>query len=253
MVICCLSMGFATDLVSCTIFRFFAGTASSTVLVTTLTMIGDLSEGATERAKNVAKLPIVALLGSVGPVVQGLVSGSVNAENGSIWQSYPALSTQIACGSLVFLIALVATIMLKEVSLFFRSKHHRAKYSRLCLCHHHNPIPWISTAKRPPFSLVTTVIQPPSIQSSPSNLSRYLLASFSRLRLSSFFCPPSHSCPFTLPPLMYFFHISATAARNTVAWAYLALGCDSQSCLYGELLAPSSCGPFHVLWRSLAC
>ncbi|KAH7123921.1 major facilitator superfamily domain-containing protein [Dendryphion nanum] len=114
MVICCLSMGFATDLAGCTAFRFLAGVASSTVVVTTLTMIGDLSESATERAKNVAKLPMVGLLGSVGPVVQGLVSGSVNADTGSIWQSYPALSTQIACGSLVLLIAVTASIMLKE-------------------------------------------------------------------------------------------------------------------------------------------
>jgi MFS family permease len=31
MFVCCLSMGFATNLASCTIFRYFAGLASSTV------------------------------------------------------------------------------------------------------------------------------------------------------------------------------------------------------------------------------
>ncbi|KAF2187005.1 MFS general substrate transporter [Zopfia rhizophila CBS 207.26] len=113
MFICCLSMGFATDLISCTIFRFIAGLASSTIVVTTLTMIGDLSTNQSERAKNVARLPLIALCGSIGPIIQGMVSGSTNA-SGAVWQKFPILSSQIACGSLVFLITISASIMLQE-------------------------------------------------------------------------------------------------------------------------------------------
>jgi len=106
-------MGFATDVVSCTIFRFIAGLSSSTVMVTTLTMIGDISLGHAARAKNVARLPLIALCGSIGPIIQGMVSGSIEA-SGAIWQRFPILSSQITCGSLVFLIAVTSCIMLEE-------------------------------------------------------------------------------------------------------------------------------------------
>jgi MFS family permease len=111
----CLSMGFATELAGCTIFRFVAGLASSTIVVTTLTMIGDLSETPAERAKNVAKLPLVALCGSIGPVLQSMVSANVNP-SGTLFERFPALGSQIACGSLVLLIAVTASVMLGEVS-----------------------------------------------------------------------------------------------------------------------------------------
>jgi MFS family permease len=113
MFICCLSMGFATDLTSCAIFRFLSGMASSTIVVTVLTMMGDLSTSPAERAKNIARLPLVALCGSIGPIIQGMVSGSINA-SGAVWQRFPILSTQIACGTIVLVIAITASIMLHE-------------------------------------------------------------------------------------------------------------------------------------------
>jgi MFS family permease len=114
MVICCLSMGFATSLASCTIFRFFAGMVSSTILCTTLAMLGDLSTSSEERARNVARLPLISLVGSMGPLVmQGMVSESLQAYN-MVWQRFPTLGTELACGSVLFAIALAATIMLKE-------------------------------------------------------------------------------------------------------------------------------------------
>lgn len=116
MAMCCLSMGFATDLVTCAVLRFAAGVVSSSVVVSTLTMIGDLSLSPTDRAQNVARLPLVGVCGSIGPLVQGMVAGSVNA-HGAVWEKYPILSSQIACGSLVLLIAVVATFMLDEVCL----------------------------------------------------------------------------------------------------------------------------------------
>jgi len=102
---CCLIMGFADDLFSCVIFRFVAGVASSAIVVTTLTMIGDLSPNTVERAKNVAQLPLVALCGSFGPAIQAMLPGS--AEDS-------ALGSQIACGSIVLLVAATASVMLKE-------------------------------------------------------------------------------------------------------------------------------------------
>ncbi|KAH6879246.1 major facilitator superfamily domain-containing protein [Alternaria rosae] len=110
---CCLSMGFATSLVSCTIFRFFAGMVSSAIVCTTLTMIGDLSTSAEERAKNVARLPTISLGGSMGPIMQLMVSESLQAYN-MVWQDYPTLGSELACGAVLFGIALTASICLKE-------------------------------------------------------------------------------------------------------------------------------------------
>jgi len=114
MVICCLSMGFATDLAGCTIFRYFAGLASSTVLVTTLTMLGDLSQNTGDRARSVSRLPLIALFGSIGPIMQEMVSQSLRS-SGAVWEKYPMLGSQLACGSLVLSIAVAATAMLQEV------------------------------------------------------------------------------------------------------------------------------------------
>lgn len=105
MFVCCLSMGFATDLGSCTLFRFVAGLASSTIVVTTVTMIGDLSTDTAQRAKNVARLPLIQLGGSIGPVLQDLFLGQFDI---------PAMGSQLVCGGLVLLIASTASVMLKE-------------------------------------------------------------------------------------------------------------------------------------------
>ena len=110
---CCLSMGFATSLVSCTIFRFVAGMVSSAIVCTTLTMIGDLSTSAEERAKNVARLPTISLGGSMGPIMQLMVSESLQAYN-MVWQDFPTLGSELACGTILFAIALTASIFLKE-------------------------------------------------------------------------------------------------------------------------------------------
>ncbi|KAB2573982.1 Major facilitator superfamily [Lasiodiplodia theobromae] len=113
MSVCCLSMGFATDLIACTILRFIAGLVSSAIVVSTLTMLGDVSRSPEERTKNVSRLPIVGVCGSVGPLIQGMVAGSINA-HGAIWEKFPILSSQIACGSLVLVIAIAATFVLNE-------------------------------------------------------------------------------------------------------------------------------------------
>ncbi|KAF2831570.1 MFS general substrate transporter [Ophiobolus disseminans] len=113
MLICCLSGGFVTSLAGCAIFRFFAGMVSSTIVCTSLTMIGDLSTTAEGRAKNVARLPLISLCGSLGPLMQGMVSESLQAY-GMVWEKFPTLGSELACGSLLFGIALTASVFLKE-------------------------------------------------------------------------------------------------------------------------------------------
>jgi hypothetical protein len=69
-------------------------------------MIGDLSNTTAERAKNVACLPLVSLCGSIGPIIQGILPGSVQSS---------AIGSQVACGGLVLLTAVTSTLLLKEV------------------------------------------------------------------------------------------------------------------------------------------
>lgn len=113
MFVCCLSGGFVTSLAGCAIFRFFAGMVSSTIVCTSLTMLGDLSSTGEERARNVARLPLMSLCGSLGPLMQGMVSESLQAY-GMVWEKYPTLGSELACGSVLFAIALTASVFLKE-------------------------------------------------------------------------------------------------------------------------------------------
>jgi MFS family permease len=114
MFICCLSMGFATSLASCAIFRFFAGVISSTILCTTLTIIGDLSTSSEERSRNVARLPLISLCGAIAPLfAEAMVTESLQAY-GTVFEKFPTLGSELACGSVLFIIALTASIMLKE-------------------------------------------------------------------------------------------------------------------------------------------
>ncbi|KAF2855396.1 MFS general substrate transporter [Plenodomus tracheiphilus IPT5] len=113
MFVCCLTMGFATTLASCAILRFLAGMVSSTVICTSLTMIGDLSTSADQRARNVARLPLISLCGSMGPLMQGMVTESLQSY-GMVWERFPTLGSELVCGTMLFAIALTASILLKE-------------------------------------------------------------------------------------------------------------------------------------------
>jgi len=113
MLVCCLVGGFVTSLAGCAVFRFFAGMASSTIVCTSLTMIGDLSSTSEARAKNVARLPLISLCGSLGPVMQAMVSESLQAY-GMVWEKFPTLGSELACSTMLFGIALAATLFLGE-------------------------------------------------------------------------------------------------------------------------------------------
>ncbi|KAI9792907.1 MAG: hypothetical protein M1835_007586 [Candelina submexicana] len=120
MACCCFCTGFGTTLAGCASLRVIAGLFSSSIAVTSLTMVGDVGQSQTDRARYVSRLPLIALCGSVGPLVQGMVTSSIEAY-GKIWQRYPILSSQIACGSLLLVIGAVETVLLEEARnyLFF--------------------------------------------------------------------------------------------------------------------------------------
>lgn len=113
MLVCSLVSGLATTLAGCAILRVLAGMASSTVICTSLTMIGDLSTSAEQKARNVARLPLISLCGSMGPVVQGMVTESLQAY-GMVWQRFPTLGSELVCGSILLVIALTASFWLEE-------------------------------------------------------------------------------------------------------------------------------------------
>lgn len=149
----CVSMGFATDLLTCALFRFGAGLVSSSIVVVSLTMICDLSRDPAERARNIAKLPLIAVFGAIGPVIQGIVASSVK-QNGEFWQQFPTLSGQIACASVLLVIAATAAVMLDEVRAFFflassLMNHHILTMSSRPFLKKPNPPIWIRTVKRP--------------------------------------------------------------------------------------------------------
>ncbi|KAF2460011.1 major facilitator superfamily domain-containing protein, partial [Lineolata rhizophorae] len=113
MSLACMMTGLATDLASCALLRFVSGVASSSIIVCVLTMIGDLSQDQLERAKNVARLPLIGVLGAVGPTVEALVVDAVGGDEG-LSKKYPVLSGQLVCGSGILVIAILGCIMLKE-------------------------------------------------------------------------------------------------------------------------------------------
>lgn len=180
MLVCCLTMGFATDLATCTMFRYFAGLASSTVIVTTLTMIGDLSESSQERASNVARLPMIALCGSMGPIAQSMVSESLRS-SGAVWEKFPILGSQLVCSSIVLTIAVVATVMLKEtLPMEFNGRQQGAdmdceKAAFLSTNDYEDPIVAVVDFVRPDRISINQFLSAPSFM--------VLLASFSLLSL----------------------------------------------------------------------
>jgi hypothetical protein len=50
----------------------------------------------------------------VGPLAQGMVSESLQAY-GMVWEKFPTLGSGLACSAILFVIALAASVLLKEV------------------------------------------------------------------------------------------------------------------------------------------
>ncbi|PWW79323.1 MFS general substrate transporter [Tuber magnatum] len=113
MTVSCVVMGFSNGLVSCALIRAFAGLMSSSIRVSTATMIGDVSETSSAKARNFSRLPLVATGGVIGPLLQALLAHRFSSDN-KIWKTFPILCSQLACASLMFIFFLVNLIFLQE-------------------------------------------------------------------------------------------------------------------------------------------
>jgi MFS family permease len=116
MAVCCVCMGFANNFMAFSALRFMAGVISSAVSVSGMAMLADMTHGSTKRAQIVARLPMIAVGGSLGPLAANTIRRLSERQGLSIFAKYPGLSGQFACASLVSMIALSEALLLEEVS-----------------------------------------------------------------------------------------------------------------------------------------
>jgi MFS family permease len=112
---CCLCMGFATSLQAFTGLRFMAGVVGSAVTVSGLAMLADATHGSNDRVTAVARLPVIALGGSIGPLAAQVMRCVGESTRIGIFGRFPGLSSQIACASFVLSIGVAEMFLLKEV------------------------------------------------------------------------------------------------------------------------------------------
>ena len=113
---CCISMGFATSFEAFASLRYVAGALSSATTVSGLAMLADVTHGSSSRTKTIARLPLVAVLGSIGPLVSSMWHQAFDGRLFAVFARFPSLSGQIACAGLVFTIAGAEMWLLEEVS-----------------------------------------------------------------------------------------------------------------------------------------
>lgn len=114
---CCLTMGFARTFAVFAALRFTAGVISSATAVAGLSMLADVTHGSKMRTKIVARLPVIAVCGSIGPLAaSGLRRAVEESGLGGMLGQYPGLASQVACAGLVFAVAVSEALMLEEVS-----------------------------------------------------------------------------------------------------------------------------------------
>lgn len=111
---CCVCMGFATGLMAFTGLRFLAGLVSSAVTVAGLAMLADATHGSAERVGAVARLPVVALGGSVGPLAAQVMRFVGEEGTVGVFGRFPGLSSQVACAGFVISIGVAEAFMLRE-------------------------------------------------------------------------------------------------------------------------------------------
>jgi MFS family permease len=112
---CCLCMGFATSLQAFTGLRFMAGVVGSAVTVSGLAMLADATHGSNDRVTAVARLPVIALGGSIGPLAAQVMRCVGESTRVGVFGRFPGLSSQIACASFVLSIGVAEMFLLKEV------------------------------------------------------------------------------------------------------------------------------------------
>jgi MFS family permease len=114
MAICCFSMGFATNFGAFATLRFVAGAISSAVTVAGLSMLADATHGSSDRISAVAKLPLIAVFGGVGPLAATALRHFSPDDISGAFSRFPGLSGQLVCGSLVLLIGIAEVTLLEE-------------------------------------------------------------------------------------------------------------------------------------------
>lgn len=115
MATCCMCMGFATALPAFSFLRFMAGMVSSAVTVSGLAMLADSTHGSSDRVKTVARLPVVALGGSIGPMAAQIMRCIGENTKVGVFARFPGLSSQIACATFVLSIGIAEAMLLQEV------------------------------------------------------------------------------------------------------------------------------------------
>ena len=121
---CCISMGFATSFQAFALLRFVAGAMSSASTISGLATLADVTQGGSSRTKIVARLPIVAVCGSIGPLVAHLWHKALDGSVFEVFAKFPGLSGQIACAGLVVTITGAEVWLLEEVSFLPRTSTH---------------------------------------------------------------------------------------------------------------------------------
>lgn len=114
-VISCITMGFATTFGDFIVTRFVSGILGSAVSTSALAMLADLTEDRKERVRAVARLPMVAFCGKLGPLAADSIRRLSKGRQTDVFARYPELSGQIACASLVFMIGPAETLLLEGV------------------------------------------------------------------------------------------------------------------------------------------
>ncbi|KAF2718158.1 MFS general substrate transporter [Polychaeton citri CBS 116435] len=114
MAVCCACMGLATGLAACAALRFVAGAVSSAVSVAALSMLADLTHGRNDRTKLVARLPLVTVCGSIGPLASRALQRVAQAGESEGLNRLPSMVPQIACAGLVLAIAVAEVCLLEE-------------------------------------------------------------------------------------------------------------------------------------------
>ncbi len=108
-------MGFARGFVAFAVLRFTAGVIGSAVTVAGMAMLADVTQGSKGRAQVVARLPMIAFCGSLGPLAANSTRHLSELKAFEVLEKYPGLSGQLACASLVGMIALAEALFLEEV------------------------------------------------------------------------------------------------------------------------------------------
>lgn len=104
----CFAMGFTTGILSMALVRGFAGLMASSMKVTVWTMLGDVSDTPRAKFRNFAFMPLVAMGGIIGPLLQASLANRFS--DSEVWKQYPILSSQLVCAAMmvVFFAANVA-------------------------------------------------------------------------------------------------------------------------------------------------